>query len=97
MKMTWEVSQTTETIEGGPKTHPSLLSSSQQKVKAKYLVRFRALTDLFNIDQNFKNYRDSLLTCKPPIVPYIGLFPKVWTSKTNKKENQGGEGGGKYD
>eukprot|EP01102_Stenamoeba_stenopodia_P003734 TRINITY_DN1388_c0_g1_i1.p1 TRINITY_DN1388_c0_g1~~TRINITY_DN1388_c0_g1_i1.p1 ORF type:complete len:628 (-),score=134.70 TRINITY_DN1388_c0_g1_i1:326-2209(-) len=62
----------------GGLNHSSLarMKMTWEKVKAKYLVKYRVLTDLFNIDQNFKTYRDALATSKPPLIPYIGIYPK---------------------
>jgi len=41
---------------------------------------FQTLLDLFDMSYNYKNYRTNLQSSTPPIIPYMGLYPKDITS-----------------
>ena len=29
---------------------------------------------LFEMSRNYKNYRETVKACKPPVIPYLGIF-----------------------
>lgn len=54
----------------------SRLKSSWEKVPSKSMQDYEKLLSLFDMGHNYKNYREALKACKPPAIPYLGLFPK---------------------
>lgn len=65
----------------------SRLKSSWEKVPSKSLQDYERLLNLFDMSLNYKNYREALKSCKPPAIPYLGLFPKDLTAVEEGNEN----------
>jgi len=52
------------------------LKQTWRNLPRKAWDMFEELNDLMSIPQNFKKFRQTLNTTKPPCVPYIGVFLK---------------------
>ncbi|KAL6045195.1 cell division cycle-related protein [Balamuthia mandrillaris] len=52
------------------------LKQTWAAVSGKTLTRWKELEELFNFAGNFRNYRDALSKCKPPVVPFLGDYSK---------------------
>eukprot|EP00026_Physarum_polycephalum_P000460 Phypoly_transcript_00461.p1 GENE.Phypoly_transcript_00461~~Phypoly_transcript_00461.p1 ORF type:complete len:1571 (+),score=342.16 Phypoly_transcript_00461:421-4713(+) len=65
----------------------SRLKTSWEKVPSKSIQDYERLLTLFDMSLNYKNYREALKMCKPPAIPYLGLFPKDLTAVEEGNEN----------
>lgn len=36
---------------------------------------FQKMSTLFEMGKNYKNYREAVKACKPPVIPYLGMNP----------------------
>jgi len=52
------------------------LKATWEKVPAKAMQDFTKYSTLFELSKNYKNYREAIKACKPPLIPYLALFPK---------------------
>jgi len=58
----------------------SRLKYTWEKVPQRVIEKFEDICALFDMSHNFKTYRETLHASHPPIVPYLGLYPKDLTS-----------------
>lgn len=54
----------------------SRLKTTWEKLPAKVMQDFNRMTTLFEMGKNYKNYREAVKVCKPPVIPYLALIPK---------------------
>ncbi|PRP79939.1 ras-specific guanine nucleotide-releasing factor 1 [Planoprotostelium fungivorum] len=58
----------------------SRLEKTWERVSRKSMSTFDNLSRLFEMSSNYKSYRMQLTCSDPPLIPYIGLWPKDITS-----------------
>jgi len=62
----------------GGLSHSSIsrLKTTWEKVPQKVMQDFQKMMTLFDMGKNYKNYREAVKSCKPPVIPYLALIPK---------------------
>ncbi|KAJ1894747.1 hypothetical protein LPJ66_005005 [Kickxella alabastrina] len=50
------------------------LTRTWQAVHQKSLVAYNTLKQIMRTDRNFAEYRDSLHSCNPPAIPFVGVY-----------------------
>ncbi|KAJ6239758.1 ras guanine nucleotide exchange factor i-related [Anaeramoeba flamelloides] len=50
------------------------LKHTQEEVSKIHMKTFSSLQETLSNEQGYKRYRDILANCKPPALPYVGLF-----------------------
>lgn len=64
------------------------LKSSWEKLPAKSNQDYEKLLVASDMSHNYKHYREALKECKPPAIPYLGLFPKDLIAVEEGNENR---------